>query len=163
MKKQKSTALTEEEYLSFFSENITIKRHKELASKIYKRIDFLDDDFFQAEGDFDISCLEKQKPNEVFHCDDHGIVYEGGEYGNICYLLTKFLWDDKYLDSVIAKIEEVHKEEREALRKYEIEIEQVAIALSRLTPAERSLLVDKDSHFLVKAVKKMQDYYLVYG
>lgn len=157
MKKPQSTAITEQEYLDYFNEDITVRRRNELKAKIDRRIENLNWNLFDisGDGDFDLERLKKQSSEEFFDCDGTLICYEIDDYEEC--LLVKFLWDDEYLNDTIRKIEQSEEAELMEAKQYKQDIVDAAKALSSLPLAQQKLFFSKGFTFLGQVVAKMNE------
>lgn len=120
--KTNTHALTQEEYDLFFSDDITIRRKKELAKKIENRLRHFEKVFVDSQGfdeidaDYIFRYYTKQKPREIFNVDDFApYYYLNGDYKGI---IVRFLWEDQAVDEAVKKVEEWRSAEEKADSEY---------------------------------------------
>lgn len=137
MKRKVNThALTQEEYNQFFSDDITVRRKKELAEKIVRRLSYISSTLVDCDIDedyFDPSYVlanydYKQKAKDPLNINgDYGCFYFINDEGDMYPIEVCFLWDENKLREAIQKVEEYQVEEKNKKKKLEEEENSVKL------------------------------------
>lgn len=129
--KPNTHAITREEYDQFFSDDITVRRKKELAKKINQRARYLSDVFDCTEGlEYGVEYIfseynHKQRPGETLTFSEDGdscyYYLEFEELPDVNPIQVRLLWDDEKLNVILKQIEAMHEKERKQEEKENLE------------------------------------------
>ena len=152
--KTNTHVITREEYNQFFSEDITVRRKKELAEKINKRLhyfvqifdsEYSSCDLYDEDSNFKyiLNTVYKQNPKDLFEINKEvfTVYIQDNNSVDPNNILVSWLWDDSVVQKVLDKIEVVKNRKEKEDSYFE---HNKRIILEKV----RSILTDSEKAFL---------------
>lgn len=136
----KGYKITKQEYLEFFDLDITVRRKQELAKKIFKRVNHLEQlvgtRIFSSWIELYYEWREVEKDKDTIANNEGSGIYS---WEADLHAPIEALWGDDFIKQHTLKVKESEKEVQEAEQTFR---KQVSSILSKLTEEEAKFIVD---------------------